>query len=163
MPRRGYTLIEMLVVLTVGSAMLGIGIGMLHLLMRAEQSGRDRVHRSGAAMRLAEQFRADAAAAEGAVSTNDTPTQCGFLLASGRIASYRIESGEARRDEWVMKKLVRTESYPISESGAVIADYDAKPPTAKLTFTDGNGRQRIFVAPLGKDCRFTNLTIGKVE
>ena len=63
MLRRGFTLIEMLVVMTVGSVIVGIGVGMLHVLLRTEQTGRDRVHQAGVLARLAEQFRSDVGAA----------------------------------------------------------------------------------------------------
>ena len=46
MSRRGFTLIEMLAAMTVGSVMLGIAVGMLHVLLRAERTGRERVHQA---------------------------------------------------------------------------------------------------------------------
>ena len=42
MLRRGFTLIELMVVLTVGTVIVGIGVGTLHVLLRTEQTGRGR-------------------------------------------------------------------------------------------------------------------------
>ena len=63
MLHRGFSLIEMLVVITVGSVVVGIGVGTLHVLHRTEQTGRDRAAQARIVDRLAQQFRSDVAAA----------------------------------------------------------------------------------------------------
>jgi hypothetical protein len=154
---------EMLVVITVGSVMLGIGVGMLHLLMRAEQTGRDRVYRTGVAARLAEQFREDAAAALRVMPEQENrPSQCRFVLAGDRIVTYRTMSHEVQRDERSSDKMVRQESYPLPDgrSAAVAVDRNTKPPLAKLIIANENGRELCIAARLGKDHRFTNASAG---
>jgi prepilin-type N-terminal cleavage/methylation domain-containing protein len=63
MPRRGYTLIEMLVVITVSTVLLSVAVGVLHVLSRAERSGREHGNRATIVARLADQFRSDVHAA----------------------------------------------------------------------------------------------------
>ena len=62
--RRGYTLIEMIVVMTAGTVLMGIAVTLLCALLRAEGTGRALVERSASLGRLADQFRRDVHAAD---------------------------------------------------------------------------------------------------
>ena len=161
MSRRAFTLMEMLVVLTVGSVMLGISVGMLHLLLRSEQTGRDRVHRAAVSARLAEQFRADAAAALRQVPI-EAPALCQFILPGDRTVTYRALPEEVRREERIAERPVRQESYSLPDgySVAVAVEGEADPPLASLVVTCDHappsaGRAMRVTALLGKDHRFS--------
>jgi prepilin-type N-terminal cleavage/methylation domain-containing protein len=57
--QRGFTLIEMLVVITVGSTMAGIAVFMLHALMKSHNTGREHLEYCRTINRMAEQFGGD--------------------------------------------------------------------------------------------------------
>jgi prepilin-type N-terminal cleavage/methylation domain-containing protein len=163
MSRRAFTLIETLVVMTVGSVVLAIAIGMLHLLLRAENTGRDRVSHATVSARLAEQFRNDAAEALRTIPTPDhAASQCQFALPDGREVAYRVLPNEVQRDERAAGKTVRQESYMLPEDRVAVfgMESSAKPVRASLVITgDGTrlpaGRELRIVAVVGKDHRFT--------
>lgn len=57
--RTGYTLVEILVVATVGTAVFGVTIGVLYLLKEAQVTAQERFASGRAVSRLAEAFRDD--------------------------------------------------------------------------------------------------------
>jgi prepilin-type N-terminal cleavage/methylation domain-containing protein len=166
MLRRGYSLIEMLVVLTVGTVIVGISVAMLHSLLRAEQTGRDRVPQAGILARLAEQFRGDVAAA-----LRQTPgarqAEWPFVLADDRLVTYRALPGEVRREERTAGKLVRQESYVLASGSSAAIRVQGKdaPTVVNLIIVVGGehptaGREMRVTAVLGKDHRFTKSPVG---
>ena len=163
MSRRAFTLAEMLVALTAGSVMLGIGIGIVHLLMQTERNGRDRMHRSFVSTALAEQFRADAAAALRVISDKDKqPTQCRFAMDAHRTVIYSATTEAIQRVERTADKLVRQETYPLpaNSSGVFRIDANAKPALATLVIAANPdhatlSREYCVTARLGKDHRFS--------
>jgi prepilin-type N-terminal cleavage/methylation domain-containing protein len=168
MSRRGFTLIEAIAAITVGSVMLGIGVGILHLLMRAEETGRERVHNAQVFNRLAEQFRSDVGAAVRQIPTQgDRPMQWRFAMAGDRTVTYQALPGEVRRDERSADKLVRQESYALPQGyeALINIEADAKPAVAELTITASDAplptlAKMCVIARLGKDHRFTKSPAG---
>ena len=169
MSRRGTTLIEMIAVITVGAVMLGIGVCMLHVLWRAERTGRDRVHQASVSARLAEQFRSDVCEAVRYLPPQDKqPTQWQFALPGDRVVTYRALPGEVRRDQRTADKLVRQESYvlPSGCSAAIAVQGEAAPAVASLVIAAdaaplaADREFRVTEAVLGKDHRFTKSPIG---
>lgn len=159
MSRRAFTLMEMLVVLTIGSVMLGISVGMLHLLLRSEHIGRDRVYRAVVSTRLAEQFRSDTAEALRQVPI-EAPALCQLILPGDRTVTYRALTEEVRREEHIADKPMRLESYTLPDGCSVAIDSDADPTLLSLVVTQNNpqslvGREMRITALLGKDHRFT--------
>lgn len=164
---RGYSLIETVAVLTVGSVIVGIGVGMLHLLLRTERTGRDRVPQSRMVARLAQQFRSDVNAAVRQVpATKQGPWQ--FVMADRRLVTYRILAGEVRWDERQGDKVVRQESYvlPSGRSATIVPQAPATPAVLSLVLTDNGppgtaGREMLVTAVLGKDQRFAKPAEGR--
>lgn len=166
MRRRGFTLVEMLVVLTIGTVVVGIAVGMLHLLLRTEQAGRDRVPEARILARLAEQFRSDV----GAAVRQPRIAKAGewqFALAGDRVATYRTLPGEVQWDERTADKLVRQESYvlPSGYSATIAVQNKSTPTVASLVIADRGtpqtpGREMHITAVLGKDHRFTKSPVG---
>jgi type II secretory pathway component PulJ len=58
--RRGFTLFELLMALTLGMAALGTIVTIMHALLLLDRSGRDRVAEASSLMRLGRALRADA-------------------------------------------------------------------------------------------------------
>jgi hypothetical protein len=166
MHRRGYSLVETVAVLTVGSVIVGIGVGMLHLLLRTERTGRDRVPQLRAVARLAQQFRSDVNAAVRQVPVAKQG-EWQFALAD-RLVTYRARPGEVRWDERKDGKLRRQESYvlPSGCSAAIAAQGPATPAVLGLVITAeaaprAAGRELLVTAVLGKDQRFTKPSAGR--
>ncbi len=169
--RRGYSLIEMLVVITVGSVIMGVGAGVLPVLMHAEQTGRDRAAEARILARLAEQFRSNVAAAV-RQTTGAGQGERRFVMAGDRLTTYRVLPGEVRRNERVAGKPVRHESYvlPSGWSAAITVQGEPAPAVMRLVVADdvfaGNGappaagREIRVAAALGKDHRFTKSPVG---
>jgi prepilin-type N-terminal cleavage/methylation domain-containing protein len=164
--RRGYSLIEMLVVMTVGAVVVGISVAMLHALLRTEQTGRDRVPQARILARLAEQFRSDVGAALRPIP-GAQPTEWQFALTGDCVVTYRALPGEVRRDERTGGKRVRQESYvlPRGCSAAITVQSKAVPAVASLVIVadaahPAAGREMRVTAVLGKDHRFTKLPAG---
>jgi prepilin-type N-terminal cleavage/methylation domain-containing protein len=167
MRRRGYTLVEMVAVLTVGSVILGIGVGMLHLLLRTERTGRQRVPQSRVVARLAQQFRSDVNAAERQMSSSK-PAEWQFALSDHRLVVYRMVPGGVEWSERQDGKLLRQESYllPRGWSAAITGPGRATPALLSLVITDkadpyAPGRELLVTAVLGKDQRFTKPPAGR--
>jgi len=161
MLRRGYTLIETIVAMTIGAVVVGIAVGMLHMLLRTEQTGRDRVAQARILARLAEQFRSDVGAAVRQIP-GARPGEWQFALTGDGVVTYRALTGEVRWDQRMAGKLVRQESYvlPSGGSAAITVQDAAAPAVANLVITQNGppraaGREMRITAVLGKDHRFT--------
>jgi len=161
MLRRGYSLVEMLVVLTVGAVIVGICVGLLHTLLRTEQNGRERVPQTRILVRLAEQFRTDVSAAVRQVASA-RQGEWQFALPGDRVVTYQASPGEVRWEERTQGKPAIRETYvlPRGCSAAITVHSQAAPPVASLVVADKNATQQAaheirVVAVLGKDHRFT--------
>jgi prepilin-type N-terminal cleavage/methylation domain-containing protein len=155
--RRGFTLIEMAVVIAVSAVLMGIGTGILGLLLRSERLARDDLGYGRSVSRLAEQFRDDVhAAAEG---PHSRPGQTGWQwqLPPDRTVVYQLKPGTISRTEWVGKVLRRQESYNVPAEGAARIEIspDARPATARLLLDQPGGSQLRIEAAVGRDYRFT--------
>jgi type II secretory pathway component PulJ len=65
-PRRGYTLVEMLLVISGVAVLFGITVGMIHMLLRLDRGSRERLGEKTTISRLARDVRRDAHAAASA-------------------------------------------------------------------------------------------------
>jgi prepilin-type N-terminal cleavage/methylation domain-containing protein len=161
--RRGHTLIEMTVVITVGAALLGIAVSVIHLLMRAEETGRDHFDRFTTLARLADQFREDVHAAA-AKPAADGQTAWRLEPAADRTVRYSAEDGEIVREERKGENVVSRESYKMPDDyAATIASDDAsRPSLVSMTVVfkgklGAKDREIRIDAALGKDRRFAEL------
>ena len=92
--RSGTTLIELVVVMTVQTAILGLAIALLSLLITTEKQGRRDVERGMAYDALSDRFRRDAHAAESA-ETNATSHEL-RLASDWRVTYQSTEEGIQR-------------------------------------------------------------------
>ncbi len=142
--RSGYSLIEMIVVMTGGTVLMGIAVTLLCALLRAEGTGRALVERSASLSRLADQFRRDVHATDQAAKGIwRLPGKEGITLrlparnAGGksgvpapqaeraentpesaepiRSVEYLADGGTVTRFEWIGDKLAGEESYNLGE------------------------------------------------
>jgi len=166
MTRRGYTLIEMLAVLSAGTVLLSITAFVLHLLMQAEQAGRTHVHQASVSGKLAEQFRSDVRTAWRQSSGRvNMPYEARFVLSDNRIVTYGVSEGEVERREYLHGRQQRQESYalPAECSATIKADKKATPHVISLVIMDdtsASAKHTMCIdAILGKDLRFSKRAV----
>ena len=98
--RRGYSLIEMLVVMTLMAVVMSSITLVLHGLQRAERRLHDDADFDRTLHRLATQFRADAHAARGAgeiADDDDSQSALTLEMPDEKTVTYSIEPGGVRR------------------------------------------------------------------
>jgi hypothetical protein len=116
--RRGFTLIETLVVVTGAAMMLGVCALTIGLLVRLNASSQDRYTAAVALDRLGRQLRADVHGCELAeiISAGAGPEKTAGLrlrVASEHVVSYEPRAGLVVRSESKAGKPVRHESYSL--------------------------------------------------
>ncbi len=162
--RRAFTLLEMVVAMTVAAVLMGICTGILCLLLQAEHRGRDDLHQGMSMGRLAEQFRDDVhAAAAGPPQKHADKHGWQFRLPPDRIVVYEVKPGMVIRSERVGGALRRQESYelPDQSTAAIEVSPDARPAVACLLLGPPGGRQLRVEAIFGRDYRFAKTPGGR--
>lgn len=108
-PRRGISLIEMMVVISSLAILLGLSAVMIQLLLRLGSDAQARRSAAASLGRLAEQFRADVHASEAA----EIRPAAGLRLKLDRdvVVDYELRTGRIARVESTGGQAVRHESY----------------------------------------------------
>ena len=91
MPRRGFTLIEMVVVMTAVAAILAATVVLMHFVLQMDTEVRQRTHTVATVGRLAEQFRRDVHQARGEPVIAADHRAAELRLPGGRIVKWRID------------------------------------------------------------------------
>ncbi|MFG0294580.1 MAG: type II secretion system protein J [Maioricimonas sp. JB045] len=119
--RRGWTLIEMVLVVTATSVLSALGISVIMLLMRMEQTGTIALARQRAASRLALQLQADGHEATSVelVNDDDAPTRVKLTLPGGQNITWSSDDDTITR---------------------TVSDGDSKPRHSVFQFPDGSAR-----------------------
>ena len=150
--RRGHSLVELVVVISVGSVIGTTAIMLLGTLLAADRGGRRHLQESASLSRLARQFRVDVAAADDAsidipsATKDDSSEQSSGRLtlhcASGETITYVGEPGRALRKSQGESSANRHESYALPEPLALTFEIDSMSSQRILTMTlaagDGN-------------------------
>ncbi len=130
--RSGFMLIELLVVITVGSVMMGIAVGLLYTLMQMDGKSRESSQDLAGLARLAEQFRADVHAASAWTPLGQSaPQGAGYpgwkLQCTGDWEiEYHAKEGTLFRTETAGGQARSRESYHLP-AGAVAAIQSPEP------------------------------------
>ena len=157
--RRGYSLVEMLVVMTCLSVLLAISTMLIRTLIRAEASGRREVDEHLGLSRLAEAFRRDVHAAVEAKRTAEKATAGLDLVGPDGTVRYRLDGDDA-----VIRSLgERRELYRIRRGTAAAFAVDpldgrtfaamSLRPTSGADSANGPLRPVRIRAELGRDRR----------
>lgn len=110
--KRGFTLIEVTVLMTAVAVMLGLCVVVLQLALRLETDARGRFDRANVLNRLAERFRADVHGARGVDFDPEQPETLRVDSALGRSIEYRIQgAGEVGRVESEGDKIVHRDEF----------------------------------------------------
>ena len=118
--RRAYTLIEILVVIAVTTTLMGIGLGILHTLIRLEGGSREEIQQRAAMGRLAVQFRRDVHAAKELIKASEPASEEArpawqLSIAPDRVVEYRVEPEQLVRTERAGSEILGEESFCLPE------------------------------------------------
>lgn len=157
-PSRGYSLIEMVLVIGAVSVVLGVCATTLIGLFRIDRAGRAAVNDATTLARLARQFRQDVRAAGGAKRLDDKPDRTGLELtrADGESVVYRVEGKRLVREDRRGDRVGARESYATERLGPVAFGVEEPRVWATLSRRPGEGRalpkpEVRVEARLGKD------------
>jgi len=123
--RTGFSLIEMVVAIGVGSAMMGIAVGAMYLLLRVDQQSRAELRRRAGLSRLAEQFREDGRAAVGfgrvapPPGEDEAPPVWEFQTPEGHVVQYARSQEGLFRTERAGGDLLGQESFALAPNARV--------------------------------------------
>jgi prepilin-type N-terminal cleavage/methylation domain-containing protein len=168
--RRGYTLIEMIVVMSAMAVILGMCVGLIQALLKLDRIGRAHLAEVTARGRLARQFRQDVRAASRAEPVRDRDGRAAALRLDrpdGPSVEYRAGPGRLDRDERPEGDApARRETFRLRATGAprfevrddggdafvglLVPDWTAFEPA-------GGPRESRIEALLGRDRRLSGL------
>jgi hypothetical protein len=116
---RGYSLIEMLLVMTGLALLFGVSVGTIHMLLRLDRGNRARLGETATVSRLARQFRHDVHAATSAQRDGKGLV---FRLLDGRNVEYVTEGGRLMRVEARAAETVGREVFRMPSRGSTTWD-----------------------------------------
>jgi len=145
--RCGYSLIELMVVLTVSTTVLGVAAVMLHTLMQVQKDSREQLLYHATLGRLGRQFRRDVHAADGfrppeAGSHGNRPAAWQLDFKPDRVVRYSIEWGSLIRSEQIGGTLSRREVFrlPADRAVSIRLQAEAEPAIVSLSITRGSSQ-----------------------
>jgi type II secretory pathway pseudopilin PulG len=164
--RDGHTLVELLAVIAVASAIVGVAVTTLHSVLEAEATARQRLQVRTAVARLARQFRHDVHAARTLTRVNQGTAAAGtewqFQMEPGQTVRYRLEDGRLIRTETAAGEIRGRDVFFLpDERGAVIEPPSEAARIATLRISPhrpsaASGRQAVRIdAWLGMNGRFS--------
>ncbi len=171
--RRGFSLVEMVVVISAMAVILGMCVGLIHALLTLDRIGRAHLAEVAARGRLARQFRQDVRAASRAEPVRDRDGRAAALRLDrpdGPPVEYRAGPGRLDRDERPAGDApVRRETFRLRATGAARFEVrDEQGDTfVGLLVPDGSAfgpaggpRESRIEALLGRDRRLSGLGEG---
>jgi type II secretory pathway pseudopilin PulG len=130
--RRGLSLIEMVAALGSIAILAGLGVTLIHSLLRVERSERASLAQQNNLARLSREFRQDVRGAHATEPAGDgAETLASILLKSSdqETVEYRIKGESIVRTRRHAEKIVRTETFKLPSVG-----------TARLTVSGSSGQ-----------------------
>ncbi|WP_422930350.1 hypothetical protein [Singulisphaera sp. PoT] len=166
--RRGYALIEMVIIIGAIALLFGLCVGLIHTTMRLDRAARSHINEVMTVDRLARRFREDSRSARSWKASKDEKTRLDRLeldSVDGRAIQYQAQAGKLSRIERKGDAAPKSESYRLQRKGSVgFAILDDKPiKFAVLTIpvqSPGTSAVLKIEAQLGKDMRLVNAEGG---
>ncbi len=115
--RRGYALIEMVIVISALAVIFALCVGLIHSMLRLDRISRNHLKEAMTVDRLARQFRRDAhAAKEWKTVANKAAVldRLELTYPDGRLVHYQIQKGKLERLERVGDRTERFEFYSLT-------------------------------------------------
>jgi type II secretory pathway pseudopilin PulG len=164
--RRGFTLIELMAVVTTTAIVMAVSAVLVHSLLRIDRDSRARAVEDMALAKMARAFRADVREAVGVKedeAPEGSPSPLTLALPDGRSVAYRMGKGGLVRTRKAGDEAAGTETYRLPRRSSVRwhIEPEGEPRAVGLVLLrrDGEGREgpseflRIE-AMLGRDHRF---------
>lgn len=119
--REGFTLVEMIVVLAIGSTVLTLAIGMVHQSMLISSAAKSGCQRQQATNRFLEQFRCDIH--QGTTVDCDSPDSLMVFSSDDSKILYRTEHNRILREQFKARQLLRREELFLDERGLAAFEF----------------------------------------
>jgi hypothetical protein len=160
--RRGYSLIELVMLIVSTSLILGLCAGILHALLKVDRSGRAHVAGLSREARLSGLLRADVRAARHVLPAAAADT-LSLALDDDHVVEYHVQRGELVRVDRIRDTIRNQDAFTLPRGGSVQFEVDpgdeatlvrlvtAKPQAAIDTYS---GRPTRIEAVLGQGRRF---------
>ena len=162
--RRGFSLVEAIVAMVVGSTIFGISVELLALATRETSTGRDQSLSTATLSRLAEQFRGDVHAAEAVSQAKKGDGQILWTLKmpEDKRVEYEPRADGLRRTEYRGDKVHARDAFALRADGIRLElKPTEKPDEATLLIKrdgtatdDAAGYELRIDARVGRDLRF---------
>lgn len=129
--RKAFTLVELCVTMSVGSAMMILAIGMLHQSMSLATVARQRGDYQRALDRLASEFRRDVHRA--VQCTVDTQQSAALTMSDDTVVTYRSEGNRVIRQQPLGDGRSRRETFEFDDASTAIFESLQQPARSVLT------------------------------
>ena len=166
--RRGFTIIELLVVITVGSVILGISVTTLALLLSVYQTDRTESVYLATQVRLARQFRTDVAEAKELTKVDVQAGHWQLDMPDGTAVSYQASEHGVLWTRHAGEKITARDRFPLPPGASWHIRQMPRNPSQRFNLvqlqidapsdqeTGGLLRRHRTVAALATDHRFTS-------
>jgi prepilin-type N-terminal cleavage/methylation domain-containing protein len=128
MRRRGFTLLETMVVMIIDAGLAGIALLALCTVIHYRADVDREIQCHAGRTRLAERFRADAHAAAGCQPLGQPGRGCRFTGGSGRRVEYRLDGNRVERTVYLRERLVEHDTFALAEGARPALELPAAVP-----------------------------------
>ncbi len=145
--QRAFTLVEMMVSISVGSVLMGLALGMVHRTMRAESTARTHAQVERTTALLSRQFRSDIHRAKTVLlddQQSDSPS-LRLMIPNQRPITYRIENNSLHRQQQQGDEQTHIELFPFPDDHILKFVEMTRPPRIVLTLE--HDTKLVGVAP----------------
>lgn len=150
--RSGFTLLELMVVMTVMAAIMAVVAGLIAVLINIDRGGREHDLAAGRWTILWDRARDDI---QGASSAEGDGTGFGLSAPDGSTITYRFSEGVALRTRRDPQGKERAQSYPLGRGATLAVEIDGPAGTVSLVQErTGRGPGWRGLAKLGRNLRF---------
>lgn len=129
--RRGWTLLEMMVVVPLMALLLSASAVLMTSVLRSQGALMSEIQQQSARSRLALQFREDAHAATGV--TVGSPQTCDFVLNEVDLVHYEIKAGSLHRELRLKEEILEQAAFSLDGVAAsFVLDESGERPLVRL-------------------------------
>jgi Tfp pilus assembly protein FimT len=159
--RRGVTIVEVLIVITVASAVMGVAITLLHLLLRSERNHSREIRTTVTLSRLTDLFRQDAHAATKLAVTPAGAGAAELKLAetSGPDIAYTANEHVLSRVESAQATIAHRDQFHFPPGSEIRFEHDESPSRARIVIEMAPRQPQAMPGRPGRAARGRTFTI----